>query len=408
MKIRIRFAALLLALAAAAGLITGCKEEAKQRVLLISLDGFRWDYRSSMTTPTLDAIAAAGVSAGKFQPAFPSLTFPNHFTLVTGLVPDHHGVVSNTMRDPQIPGAVFTLRNRDAVVDPRWWEAEPIWTQLEKQGRTTAAMLWPGSEAPIGGVMSDHWMTYEQDLTDEQRIALVTRLFEKPEADWPDFTTLYWHDIDTFGHRTGPGSREVREAVERIDGALGQLRDRLRALGALESLNVIVVSDHGMSQLAPDRVIYLEDYLDLASVETLGSSPNVGIYPVSLTVDQIHARLADKHPRLRVFRKGDYPARMQFGTHRRVPPISVLADEGWAVYPSRSPGRAGPAGGAHGYDNEAESMQGLFVAAGPSFRRGFAVERFRGVDVYELMCAILGVTPASNDGNRQAARALLR
>jgi predicted AlkP superfamily pyrophosphatase or phosphodiesterase len=406
--IRARIASLLLALAAAAGLLTGCNEDAKQRVLLISLDGFRWDYRSRMATPTLDAMAAAGVSAAKLQPAFPSKTFPNHFTLVTGLVPDHHGIISNTMRDPRIPGVVFTMGNREAVVDPRWWEGEPIWTLLEKQGRKTAPMLWPGSEAPIGGVMPDHWMKYEQDLTDEQRLALIAQLFEKPEAEWPDFTTLYWHHIDTAGHRFGPDSPELREAVERIDGALGQLRDRLRTLGALESLNVIVVSDHGMSQQAPDRVIYLEDYIDLAAVETIDSSPNVGIHPVSLTVDQVYERLAGKHSHLQVYRKGDYPARLQFGTHPRVPPIYAMADDGWAVYPRRRAGSGGPAGGAHGYDNAAESMQGLFVAAGPALKRGVAIERFRAVDVYELMCAILGVTPASNDGNRQAARALLR
>ena len=408
MHIRARFASLLLALAAAAGLLTGCNEDAKQRVLLISLDGFRWDYRSRMATPTLDAMAAAGVSAAKLQPAFPSKTFPNHFTLVTGLVPDHHGIISNTMRDPRIPGVVFTMGNREAVVDPRWWEGEPIWTLLEKQGRKTAPMLWPGSEAPIGGVMPDHWMKYEQDLTDEQRLALIAQLFGKPEAEWPDFTTLYWHHIDTAGHRFGPDSPELREAVERIDGALGQLRDRLRTLGALESLNVIVVSDHGMSQQASDRGIYLEDYIDLDAVETIDSSPNVGIHPVSITVEQVYARLAGKHPHLRVYRKGDYPARLQFGTHPRVPPIYAMADEGWAVYPRRRAGSGGPSGGAHGYDNAAESMQGLFVAAGPALKRGVAIERFRAVDVYELMCAILGVTPAPNDGNRQAARALLR
>ncbi|HUF24406.1 MAG TPA: ectonucleotide pyrophosphatase/phosphodiesterase [Vicinamibacterales bacterium] len=408
MRMRLRFAALLLALAATAGLVTGCNDDAKQRVLLISLDGFRWDYRSRMATPTLDAIAAAGVSAAKLEPAFPSKTFPNHFTLVTGLVPDHHGIISNNMRDPRIPGVVFTMGNRDAVVDPRWWEAEPIWTLLEKQGRRTAPLLWPGAEAPIGGVMADHWMKYEHDLTDEQRLALVAQLFEKPEADWPDFTTLYWHQIDTAGHRFGPDSPELREAVERIDGALGQLRDRLRTLGAPESLNVIVVSDHGMSQQASDRVIYLEDYIDLDAVETLDSSPSVGIYPVSLTVDQVYEQLAGRHPRLRVYRKGDYPERLQFGTHPRVPPIYAMADEDWAVYPRRRAGSGGPSGGAHGYDNAAESMQGLFVAAGPALKRGVAIERFRSVDVYELMCAILGVTPASNDGSRQAARALLR
>lgn len=148
----------------------GCKETATPRVLLISLDGFRWDYRARFETPTLDAIAASGVSAAKLQPGFPSKTFPNHFTLVTGLVPDHHGIISNTMRDPRIPGVEFTMANRDAVVDPRWWEAEPIWTQLEKAGRRTAPLLWPGAEAPIGGVRPDHWTKYEQNLTDDQRI----------------------------------------------------------------------------------------------------------------------------------------------------------------------------------------------------------------------------------------------
>lgn len=401
------FVALAWCVVAAAAAAAGCKETATPRVLLISLDGFRWDYRARFETPTLDAIAASGVSAAKLQPGFPSKTFPNHFTLVTGLVPDHHGIISNTMRDPRIPGVEFTMANRDAVVDPRWWEAEPIWTQLEKAGRITAPLLWPGSEAPIGGVMPDHWTKYEQDLTDDQRIDMIADLFEKPEAEWPAFATMYWHHVDTAGHAAGPDSDEVRVVAERVDAAVGRLLARLRTLG-VDGLNVIVVSDHGMSQLAPDRVIYLEDYIDLTAVETIDSSPNIAIFPKALPVDEVYARLSGKHPHLKVYRPGDYPARLQFGTHPRVPPIYAMADDGWAIYPRRRAGRGGPTGGAHGYDNAVDSMQGLFVAAGPALERGLQVDHLRSVDVYELMCAILGMTPKPNDGDRAAARSLLR
>lgn len=406
---RIRFtAAWLPVLAAVLLLLTGCKDDRPQRVLLISLDGFRWDYREKFHTPVLDGLAAAGVSAVKLQPAFPSKTFPNHFTLVTGLVPDHHGIISNTMRDPRMPGVTFSMSNREAVVDARWWEAEPIWTTLEKQGRSTAPLLWPGSEAPIGGVMPDRWMQYEQNLSDDQRIALVAELFARAESAWPDFTTLYWHQVDTDGHRYGPESKEIRVTVEHVDRALGQLRDRLRELGALDTLNVIVVSDHGMSQVSPDRIVYLEDYIDLSTVETIDSSPNIAIFPKTGSADDIYQKLQGKHPHLKVYRPGDYPARLQFGTHPRVPPIYAMVDDGWSIWPARRPGRSGPSGGTHGYDNAVDSIQGLFVAAGPAFNRGLRVERFRSVDVYELMCEILDLTPRPNDGSRQAARALVR
>jgi len=403
---RRRFTTLVLCLFVAAGLQSGCKEHDKPRVLLISLDGFRWDYRDRFDTPALDAIAAAGVSAVKLQPAFPSKTFPNHFTLVTGLVPDHHGVISNTMRDPRIPGADFTTSNREAVVDTRWWEAEPIWTLLEKRGMRTAPLLWPGSEAPIGGVMPDHWTKYEHDLTDDERVQRIVGLFEKPESEWPDFMTMYWHHVDTEGHTKNPDSEAMRAVVERVDGAVGRLMRRLQSLGA--AVNVIVVSDHGMSAQSPDRAIYLEDYIDVSMVETIDSSPNVAIFPVKTTVDEVYARLSGKHPHLKVYRRGDYPARLQFGTHPRVPPIYAMSDDGWGVYPRRRAGRGGPAGGSHGYDNAVESMQGLFVAAGPALKTGVKIERFRAIDVYELMCAMLGVPPKKNDGSRRAARALLR
>ncbi len=405
---RRQFTVSLLAVFVAAGLVAGCDEQAKQRVLLISLDGCRWDYRDRFDTPSLDALAAAGVSAGKMQPGFPSKTFPNHFTLVTGLVPDHHGIVSNTMRDPAIPGVTFSMSNRDAVVDPRWWPAEPIWTTLEKAGRPTAPFLWPGSEAPIGGVMPRHWVKYEQDLTDEQRTALVTNLLEKPEAEWPDFMTLYWHQIDSVTHRHGPESAEARAAVESVDKAVGVLLARIRGLDTRGSWNVIVVSDHGMSQQSPDRVIYLEDYIDLATVDTVDSSPNLGVFPKTLSVDDVYAQLKDKHPHLQVFRPQEIPARLQYGTNPRVPPIFVMADDGWGVFPRRREGWSPGSGGAHGYDNAAESMQALFVAAGSSLKRGERIERMRSVDVYELICRILDVTPRTNDGDPSVARGFLR
>ena len=397
----------LLVLLAAIGLLAGCKEEATPRVLLISLDGFRWDYRDRYDTPTLDAIAAEGVSAVKMQPAFPSKTFPNHFTLVTGLVPDHHGIVSNTMKEGD---DWFMMSDRAAVVDARWWQGEPIWTLLEKQGRRTAPLLWPGSEAPIGGVRPTSWTQYEQDLTDEQRIELLAKEYTKPESEWPDFATLYWHEVDTAGHAFGPESPEVKAAVEKVDGALARLRARLDSLGVTKTLNVIVVADHGMSALAAERSIYLEDYIDVATIETVDSSPNMGILPKAAgpTLDQIYQQLAGKHPHLKVYRKQDIPARFQYGTHPRVPPIFIMADDGWSILPRRSATARWTRFGTHGYDNSVDSMQALFVAAGPAFKRNVRIDRFRSVDVYELMCRILRVKPAKNDGDPKAGAALLR
>ena len=294
------------------------------------------------------------------------------------------------------------------MTDPKWWQAEPIWTTLEKLGRKTAPFLWPGSEAPIGGLMPAYWVEYKQDLTDDERIALLEGVYSKPESEWPAFATLYWHAVDDAGHEFGPDSKEVRAAAEGVDAALAKLRARLDALGVLRSLDVIVVADHGMSLLSPDRVIYLEDYIDLAAVETVDSSPNIGLMPRTMPVDEIYRRLAGKHPNLSVWRKHEIPARLQYGSHPRIAPIFISADDGWTIRTRRRQDAVWDRYGNHGYDNAADSMQALFVAAGPSLKRGVTVERLRSVDVYELMCAILGVTPRKNDGSQQAARALLR
>lgn len=399
---------LLLSLLAAVLALSGaCREGAVPRVLLISIDGFRWDYRDRFDTPTLDALAAAGVSAAKMQPAFPSKTFPNHFTLVTGLVPDHHGIVSNTMRDPRMPGVTFSMSNREAVRDPAWWTAEPIWVTLEKLGKKTAPQLWPGSEAPIGGIRPFRWVEYKQGLSDDERIRLVTDLFDGPEDDWPVFATMYWHAVDDAGHRYGPDSAEVRTAVETVDAALGRL---LRAVGALDvdGLHVIVVSDHGMSALSPDRVVYLEDYLDLESIETVDSSPNVGIFPKTMNVDEIYARLKGRHPAMNVYLPSEFPARLQFGANPRVPPVFVSMDDGWSIVRNRRANVPYGTGGTHGYDNSLASMQALFVAAGPALKDGVEVPALRSVDVYPLMCRILGIEPRPNDGRPEATAPFMR
>lgn len=395
------FFAIILALSGA------CREGAEPRVLLISIDGFRWDYRDRFDTPTLDALAQAGVSAAKMQPGFPSKTFPNHFTLVTGLVPDHHGIVSNTMRDPEIPGVTFSMSNRDAVRDPAWWPAEPIWVTLEKLGKKTAPQLWPGSEAPIGGIRPFRWVEYKQGLSDDERIRLVTDLFDGPKEEWPVFATMYWHAVDDAGHRHGPDSPETKTAVEQVDAALGRL---LRAVDALDvdGLHVIVVSDHGMSALSPDRVVYLEDYLDLETIETIDSSPNIGIFPKTSSVDEIYARLKGRHPAMNVYRPSEFPARLQFGTHPRVPPIFVSMDDGWSIVRNRRANVPYGTGGAHGYDNGLDSMQALFVAAGPALKQGVEVPALRSVDVYPLMCRILGIEPQPNDGNPAATQPFMR
>lgn len=381
-------------------------------VILVALDGWRWDYLERFAPPTLTQLASDGVRTEGLIPQFPSKTFPNHYTIVTGLRLAHHGIISNNMVAPDLPGR-FAMSNREVLADPRWWGGDPIWNTAERQGLIAAPMFWPGSEVAIGGRRPTYWMPFADGMPREARMAQILEWLRLPEARRPSFLTLYFSDVDSAGHSRGPDSPEVREAALAVDRSVGELVTGVEAAGLAARVHYLVVSDHGMASLSPDRTIVLDDYVDPATVDVIDWAPVLALSPRDGDVERLYAALRDRHPSLAVYRRDELPAVYGLAGHPRLPAVIGIADEGWYVTSRHeiggwdAPDRHAP-GGTHGYDARLKSMQGLFIAAGPRLQRGIVVPPFENIHLYDLMCAILGIAPAANDGDPAVTRAMFR
>jgi predicted AlkP superfamily pyrophosphatase or phosphodiesterase len=381
------------------------------QVLLVSIDGLRADAIGSGVMPTLDALAAHGVHADWMTPSYPSLTFPNHYTLVTGLRPDHHGIVNNSMRDPALGS--FSLRNRAAVEDPRWWGGVPVWVTLQQHGGHAATMFWPGSEAPIGGMHPDEWRRFDASVPDAERVDVVLGWLARTGADRPTFATLYFDEVDHWEHLYGPGSLQAMQAEADVDAALARLLTGLDARGLRDSVDVIVVSDHGMARVGPGQREYLDDLLaarglPASAIDAVSRGTSVGVNPATgADAAAVESALVGRHAHSECWPKQDVPARWHYGSNPRVPAIVCQADIGWIL--TTRPAAADAAAdddvatahatGAHGYAPEAPEMRAVFVADGPRFADGQRLPPFDNVDVYPLLMRLLGLPAAPNDGN---------
>jgi predicted AlkP superfamily pyrophosphatase or phosphodiesterase len=368
-------------------------------LILISIDGWRWDYLDRVDAPALRSLAARGARSEGLIPSFPTLTFPNHWTIVTGLLPDHHGIVSNTMVDRSIGPARFSM-SAPTARDARWWGGEPIWATVMRQGRKAAAMFWPGAEA----VHPTYWKPYDTKVPNADRVRQVLDWLTLPEADRPVFSTLYFSDVDSAAHSTGPESEETFAAARRVDEMIGRLLAGLTQAGLIARTTLVVVSDHGLAETSVNRLIVLDDYLSRSEVEVVDSGAWLGINPgPTLTADAIVERLSGRHHALTVSRKAALPPWLQYGTHRRIPDVIGLVEPGWLVTSRDSAARNAAAGwttgGAHGYSPRAKDMHALFLAAGPRVRQGVRIPPIENVHLYAFLCEILGVRPARHDGD---------
>jgi predicted AlkP superfamily pyrophosphatase or phosphodiesterase len=373
--------------------------------VLVSIDGFAPGYLDLGVTPTLSRLAREGALAS-MRPSFPSKTFPNHYTLVTGLRPDRHGIVDNNMLDPEIPGVTFRLADKAVANDPRWWsEGEPIWVTAEKAGLRTATMFWPGSEVAIRGVRPTHWRPYDQTLSAQARVdQALAWLEETPDTR---FLTLYFDEVDTEGHHHGPRSPEVEAALATTDAAVGKLVAGLAARGI--AANLVVVSDHGMAATPPGQRIFLDDLMPLDAGRTLTLGAFVTLYPAEGRTQDVERALLRPHPHLSCWRKAEIPARYHFGRHRRVAPIFCLSTTGWTVTTRDAVARQRqPELGAHGFDPFAPEMAAVFIGHGPAFRARARPETFDNVDVYPLLARLVGVRPEANDGDLDQLGAALK
>ena len=372
----------------------------KPIVILVSLDGWRWDYIDRGNVPNLKALAARGVRSQGLIPSFPSVTFPNHYTLVTGLLPDHHGIVSNVMYDRTIGPDKFTMSSETAR-NPVWWGGEPIWQTVIRNGGKSAAMFWPGSEA----IKPTYWRPFDDEVSNDDRVAQVLEWLKLPENDRPSFNTVYFSETDHAGHDFGPDAPELLSAAAHVDQAIGQLVRGVDALGLTARTTFVIVSDHGMAATSPDRVIYLDDYLQPDEIEVVEWSPNVEINPSNVSsAESIYQKLRGKHPALAVYRRDELPKWLGYGTNRRIPAIVGIAELGWTITTHTAAEKRAADGrhfsaGAHGYDPRYRELHGLFIAAGPMVRSGLIVPEFRNIHVYNFLCEILHLKPAPNDGD---------
>lgn len=394
-------------------IISSCSQHKQQahpnKTLLVSFDGFRYNYLNKVDTPNFDSLAATGVQAEGLIPVFPSSTFPNHYSIVTGLYPEHSGLVGNTMYDPKWD-AWYRISDRQAVENGRWYGGEPIWNTLEKQGLRTGTMFWVGSEADIQGMHPSRWKPYDESMPFKSRIDTVVQWLSAPDSSTVDFATLYFNEPDHMGHMYGPESDSVDKYIKRADQLLGYLKTSMQAQNLWQSTNLIVLSDHGMTELSADKLIELDRIIDMDDIERRIWGALTMLQPKEGMTQQVYQALKSQADHYDVYRKEDIPERYHLKNSRRVSDIIMVADLGYTIVTSdyKEQFIESLPRGAHGYDNNKKTMQALFMAHGPDFKSGATVGAFQNVHLYELMNHLMDTKPAPNDGTLDSVKVLLK
>ncbi|KAJ4953701.1 hypothetical protein NE237_030533 [Protea cynaroides] len=384
-------------------------------VLLISSDGFRFGYQFKTPTPNIGRLIANGTEAETgLISVFPTLTFPNHYSIVTGLYPAYHGIINNYFVDPA-DGDTFTMGSHE----PKWWLGEPLWETVVNHGLQAATFFWPGSEVHKGSwnCPSKFCQYYNGSVPFEERVDTVLHYFDLPSSEIPSFMTLYFEDPDHQGHQVGPDDPEITEAVARIDRMIGRLIDGLEKRGVFEDVTIIMVGDHGMVGTCDKKLIYLHDldpWIDIPKYWVQSYSPLLSIRPsagvspsdvVAKMMDGLSSGKVENGKNLRVFLKEDLPDRLHYVKNDRISPIIGLVAEGFKVEQARS--KRKECGGSHGYDNAFFSMRSIFIGHGPQFARGRKVPSFENVHIYNLVTSILKIQGAPNNGSSSFPETIL-
>ena len=412
MQIRLPSLILLLLVVLSSGYGQVPVKDLKPTVILISLDGFRYDYVDKYEAPTIAKLGRDGVRAKWMIPSFPTKTFPNHYTIVTGLYPANHGIVENNVFDF---GTVFSMGKREEVENPRWWGGEPIWVTAEKQGQVAASYFWVGSEAKIGGIQPTFWKTYDGKIPNDSRVDTVLGWLDLPREKRPTMITMYFSDTDDAGHGHSPDGVEVSDAVKTVDGNIARLLDGLRKRKIDKKVNIIIVSDHGMAAVDQKNAIIMDDHFSFDDTERiLWTGEIIQIFPKAGKEDAIMSALEKPGLHTTCWRKKDIPDRLHYKQGARVAPIVCTSDLGWMMtsrerYETlKKRADFGRIRGAHGYDNKYQEMQTTFIAHGRNFKKSRLIEPFENIEIYNIMCKILGLVPAKNDGDLSRVENMLK
>ena len=398
------------------------EHRAKPYVILVSLDGFRAEYLDRMPLPNLQRIMQRGARAKAMIPVFPSFTFPNHYSLVTGLHPGRHGIVNNRFYDP-VRKEAYAYTDPEEVVDGSWYRGEPIWVTAEKQGMVSACFFWPGSEAPIQGIHATMWNKYDGKIPNTERVTTVLNWLQLPEERRPHVITLYFSDVDSATHEAALDSPGVGEAARAVDAALGELLAGIAKLPISDQIYLVVTSDHGMVNTSGEQTVQLESLLETSDLTAISASyggpvaslhVRGGLTAARALVQKINAKLA----RGTAYLRPELPERFHYHADPRAGDIVVVMDESWTMAVPR-PRTSGPSTssrrpaderyGQHGWDNSLPSMRAIFLIMGPGIRDGALIDEVQNVDVYPLLVELLGLQPADDlDGRTGVISALVK
>ena len=369
----------------------------KHYVVLVSIDGFRYDYAKLYGAAHLEAMAKDGAAAPDgMLPAYPSVTFPNHYTLVTGLYPEHHGIVAMSFYDPARKER-YAFNDPTTVTDGSWYRGVPLWSLAEKQGMRAACFFWPGSEAEVAGERPSYYLKYDDKVPDEERVDQVVDWLKLPAEKRPHFITLYFGEVDHAGHEYGPDAPETRAAARHVDAEIGTLRAKLGKLHL--PIDLVVVSDHGMVA-EQGGWIDLDQYADFAGVKTDGAL----MYPDSEeAAAKIYAKLRIQSDKFKVYRRSKMPRELNYTDEPRMGDPVVVATGPYAirVHGPADPAKSRPPNkGAHGFDPRiVPEMRAIFYAEGPDIRKGVRLKPFENVNVYPFLAEILGLDAPVTDGS---------
>lgn len=383
-----------------------------QYLILISMDGFRWDYLDRFQPPHLSRFVKEGVRAESMISCFPSKTFTNHYSIATGMYPDHHGLVDNNFFDAG-KNTVYGMGRRELVQDGSWYGGTPIWVWAAQKGLKTASFFFVGSEADIQGVHPHYYFNYDGSIPNDKRVQQALDWLRLPEAERPRLITLYFSDMDDQGHRSGPNADEkLREKLMALDTVLGQLFDGLDAIQL--PVNVIFVSDHGMAEVPVKNLLPIESIENEDQYMTVNSGALVHLYlRDTATAEAVYQNLKAAEKYYKIYRTAETPYFETPPTNARWGHFIVVPDSGYYFVNARSMGFRQKSGdvvvGEHGFDPERREMHGIFFASGPVIRQGKMVPSFKNIHVYPLMCRILGIgIPAGIDGKAEVLAPVLR